>query len=235
MDYFNANFGEFNSSEKSILFNMLSKLVDSKGNVKLNELLFKLECDFYDNIEKLSLLELHNYNEGFYLYRSSNLQYLSKTLDAIYHTHLNVVNNYFKDKAQNFRNFKAKRSVEKVDAEIETETKMKPDEIVAEELKVEVIAEAVPVEVSEPPRELSESEKKVYLHTRIYLEFLKKFFFKFFSFFIIYFIIIYYLLKKGAGNNQQSEQKLDTRLLFKRFNLVVEFIQKAEPFFYANG
>jgi hypothetical protein len=158
LDYLNANFGEFNPNEKAILLNILAKLVDSNENAKLNEVLFKIESDYYDNIEKLSLIDMFNYNEGFHLIRSSNTHFVSKSAEVVYRLNVNVIHKYFKDRsAQDSK--KTKKQVKKeANGEADSEQKVQTD--IDQKVKVEKEQKEQAEKVETAPVELSENEKQ---------------------------------------------------------------------------
>ena len=158
LDYLNANFGEFNPSEKAILLNILAKLVDSQENAKLNEVLFKIECDYYDNIEKLSLIDMFNYNEGFHLIRSSNIHFFTKSAEVAYRLNVSVIHKYFKDRSA--QDPKKSKKYEKKEAIEEAESEQKVQADNEEKVNVEKEQKEQAEKVETPPVELSEDEKQ---------------------------------------------------------------------------
>ncbi|CAF0893969.1 unnamed protein product, partial [Brachionus calyciflorus] len=96
VEYINTNFDTFSTKEKSLVFKLLAIVNQQQKfqvkNAKLNELLTKLEIDYYDNLEKCDLIDYVNYLDGFYHFRDSNLHFISKSTDKIFRKALNSLN-----------------------------------------------------------------------------------------------------------------------------------------------
>lgn len=90
VDYINSNFEQFNTKEKAIIFKIFSLVNHSNlSQVKLHNLLVRLETDYYDQIEKCDLVDFCNYLDGFFFFRDSNSHFYSKSTDTIFKKALN--------------------------------------------------------------------------------------------------------------------------------------------------
>jgi hypothetical protein len=87
--YFGKNLHEFSCKEKAIAFRILATLNQlcqkkDKKRRDLQDLLCQFERDYYYNIDKCDLIDFANYTDAFFLFRKSNVHFISESFEPMY-------------------------------------------------------------------------------------------------------------------------------------------------------